>query len=266
MRGKLHARCNGRSEARLFAGFRIVPDAEQGPNWDSAPEYRRRATPSGSLKVPKVGALMRRWPREPRWLDHRRGDLRSRGEGTRGLSERLDLDGARRHSVFARPGAQGARGCRQRRASRRPRCWHKRSRTPGARARRTRHSRWLHVGGPGRASAHFPVGGRSPVDQLQGNAVYHFGPTSARLKPFAFAGLGATFFSAADLQSETKFSWGFGGGVKYFPWEGRGFRVHFRYKPTALNDEDAGDLCDPFGFCQSTLQQVEFAAGAVIRF
>jgi hypothetical protein len=104
------------------------------------------------------------------------------------------------------------------------------------------------------------------VRQLQGNAVYHFGAASARLKPFAFAGLGATFFSAADLQSETKFSWGFGGGVKYFPWEGRGFRVHFRYKPTALNDEDAGDLCDPFGFCQSTLQQVEFAAGALIRF
>jgi outer membrane protein W len=104
------------------------------------------------------------------------------------------------------------------------------------------------------------------VRQLQGNAVYHFGAASARLRPFAFAGLGAAFFSAADLQSETKFSWGFGGGVKYFPWEGRGFRVHFRYKPAALNDEDAGDLCDPFGFCQGTLQQVEFAAGAVIRF
>ena len=102
--------------------------------------------------------------------------------------------------------------------------------------------------------------------QLQGNAVYHFGSAGARLSPFAFAGLGATFFSAADLQSETKFSWGLGGGVKYFPWEGRGIRVHFRYKPTALNDEDAGDFCDPFGFCQSTLQQVEFAAGAVIRF
>ena len=104
------------------------------------------------------------------------------------------------------------------------------------------------------------------VRQLHGNVVYHFGDAGARLRPFAFAGLGATFFSAADLQSETKFSWGFGGGVKYFPWEGLGFRGHFRYKPTMLNDEGAADFCDPFGFCQGTLSQIEFAAGAVVRF
>src|SRR4030095_13731603 len=103
------------------------------------------------------------------------------------------------------------------------------------------------------------------VRQLQGNAVYHFGAASARLRPFVFAGLGATFFSAADLRSETKFSWGFGGGVKYFPWEGRGFRGHFRYKPTMLNDEGAADFCDPFGFCQGTLSQIEFGAGALLR-
>jgi hypothetical protein len=40
----------------------------------------------------------------------------------------------------------------------------------------------------------------------------------------------------------------------------------FRYKPTMLNDEDAADFCDPFGFCQGTLQQIEFAGGAVVRF
>jgi opacity protein-like surface antigen len=104
------------------------------------------------------------------------------------------------------------------------------------------------------------------VQQLQGNAVYHVGRSGSRLQPFAFAGLGATFFSAADLQSETKFSWGVGGGVKFFPCEGLGFRGHFRYKPTMLDDEDAGDFCDPFGFCQGTLQQIEIAAGGVVRF
>ena len=72
--------------------------------------------------------------------------------------------------------------------------------------------------------------------------------------------------SAEQRPSETKFSWGFGGGVKYFPWEGLGFRGHVRYTPTMLNDEDAGDFCDPFGFCQGTLQQVEIAAGGVVRF
>jgi opacity protein-like surface antigen len=104
------------------------------------------------------------------------------------------------------------------------------------------------------------------VDQLQGNAVYHFGNATARLRPFAFAGLGATFFRADDLQSETKFTWGFGGGVKYFAWDNLGVRAHFRYKPIMLNDEDAGDFCDPFGFCQGTLQQIEIAAGGVVRF
>jgi opacity protein-like surface antigen len=104
------------------------------------------------------------------------------------------------------------------------------------------------------------------VHQLHGNAVYHFGDAGARLRPFAFAGLGATFFSAADLESETKFSFGLGAGVKYFRWESIGLRAHFRYKPTMLNDEDAADFCDPFGFCQGTLSQVEFAGGAIVRF
>ena len=104
------------------------------------------------------------------------------------------------------------------------------------------------------------------IRQLHGNVVRHFGGGEARLRLFAFAGLGATFFSADDLESETKFSLGLGGGVKYFPWKAVGFRGHFRYKPTMLDDEDAGRFCDPFGFCQGSLQQIEFAGGAVVRF
>ena len=104
------------------------------------------------------------------------------------------------------------------------------------------------------------------VRQLYGNAVRQFAAVDARLRPFVFAGLGATFLSADDLQSETKLSLGLGGGVKYFPWKAIGVRGHFRYKPTMLNDEDAGDFCDPFGFCQGALQQIEFAVGAIVRF
>ena len=52
--------------------------------------------------------------------------------------------------------------------------------------------------------------------QLHGNVVYRFSGADARLQPFAFAGLGATSFWADDLPSETKFSLGFGGGVRYF--------------------------------------------------
>jgi outer membrane protein W len=102
--------------------------------------------------------------------------------------------------------------------------------------------------------------------QLHFNAVYRFGAPDARLRPFVFGGAGSTYFSADDLASESKFSWNLGGGATYMGWGSLGIRGHFRYKPTALADEDAGDFCDPFGFCQSTLQQIEIAAGAVFRF
>jgi opacity protein-like surface antigen len=104
------------------------------------------------------------------------------------------------------------------------------------------------------------------IGHLHGDVIYHLGAAGARLRPFVFAGLGATLFSADDLKSETKFSFGLGAGVKYFRWQSIGVRAHFRYKPTMLNDEDSADFCDPFGFCQGSLQQVEFAGGAVIRF
>jgi hypothetical protein len=56
------------------------------------------------------------------------------------------------------------------------------------------------------------------------------------------------------------------GGVKYFPWRSVGARAHVRYKPTFLKDSSSGDFCDPFGFCQGVLQQVEFAGAVVVHF
>ena len=104
------------------------------------------------------------------------------------------------------------------------------------------------------------------TSQLHGNLVYRLRNTDAKLQPFVFGGAGATFFRADDLDSETKFSWDVGAGVSYFGWGRLGVRGHVRYKPTLLNDESAGRFCDPFGFCQGTLQQIEIAAGAVYRF
>jgi opacity protein-like surface antigen len=104
------------------------------------------------------------------------------------------------------------------------------------------------------------------IRQLHGDVVYHLSAAGARLRPFVFGGVGATFFSADDLDSETKFSFGLGAGVKYFRWESIGVRAHFRYKPTMLNDKDAADFCDPFGFCEGVLSQVEFAGGVTVRF
>lgn len=104
------------------------------------------------------------------------------------------------------------------------------------------------------------------VRQLQGNVLYEFRAGEAKVRPFVFGGIGATFFSAADLQSETKLSLDYGGGLNYFVWRGIGMRAHARFKPTALHDQSAGDVCDPFGFCQSWLSQIEFAVGAAVRF
>jgi outer membrane protein W len=104
------------------------------------------------------------------------------------------------------------------------------------------------------------------LSQLQADVVYQFGDADARLRPFVFGGAGATFFTARDLESETKAAFGFGGGIKYFRWRSVGFRGQFRYKPTWLNDDPEGDFCDPFGFCQGWLHQAEIVAGVIIRF
>src|SRR5262249_44839428 len=102
--------------------------------------------------------------------------------------------------------------------------------------------------------------------QLHGNVVYQLGHADARWRPFVFGGLGATFFSADTVESETKFALDVGAGLKFFPSRLVGARVQFRYKPTLLRDTSSGSFCDPFGFCQGVLQQFEFAAGAVLRF
>jgi hypothetical protein len=104
------------------------------------------------------------------------------------------------------------------------------------------------------------------IRTLHGAAVVHLAASDARFRPFLTLGLGATFLSGADLPSETKFSLGLGGGFKYFQGESFGVRVQARYRPTFLGDEDAGDFCDPFGFCQDRLDQLEIMGGIVFRF
>jgi outer membrane protein W len=104
------------------------------------------------------------------------------------------------------------------------------------------------------------------VRQLHGNVVYRLGRADAKWQPFVFGGLGATFFTADTVESETKLSLDVGGGVKVFLSRLVGARVHVRYKPTFLNDSSSDTFCDPFGFCQGALQQIEFTAAAVLRF
>jgi Outer membrane protein beta-barrel domain len=104
------------------------------------------------------------------------------------------------------------------------------------------------------------------IDQLQGCFVYQLGGAAARLRPFFSAGVGAAFFSAPDLDSETKLSFGVGAGLKWLPTSRFGARLQMRYTPTYLDDSSASDFCDPFGFCQSWLHQFELTGGLVVRF
>jgi len=103
------------------------------------------------------------------------------------------------------------------------------------------------------------------VRQLHGNVVYRLGRADAKWQPFVFGGLGATFFSADAVESETKFSLDAGGGVKFFLSRMIGARAHVRYTPTFINDP-SDTFCDPFGFCQGVLHQIEFSGAVVLRF
>jgi len=104
------------------------------------------------------------------------------------------------------------------------------------------------------------------IAQLHANLVYRFGDAAARLQPFLFGGAGISIFTARDLETETKASFGLGGGVKYFPWPAIGLRGQVKYKPSLLNGDPEGNFCAPFSYCQSWLQPIELAAGVVIRF
>ena len=103
------------------------------------------------------------------------------------------------------------------------------------------------------------------VDQVQGAFAYRFGSDGARMRPFLSAGLGATFFSATDLESETKLAWSVGGGLQWSFSRRLGARAQVRYRPTYLNDTSS-DFCDPFGFCQGWLHQFEYMGGVTLRF
>ena len=104
------------------------------------------------------------------------------------------------------------------------------------------------------------------IAHLHAHALYRFGEAAAKMRPFVFAGGGASFFSAHDLESETKMSLAFGGGVIYALSHAIAIEGRFGYRPIMMNDSEAGDFCDAFGYCQSTLQQFDFLGGVKIRF
>ena len=104
------------------------------------------------------------------------------------------------------------------------------------------------------------------IGYFHGYAVYRLADASARVRPFVFGGGGAKFLWAHDLGSESKASLGLGGGVAYSLARTLAIEGRVTYTPTLMNDESARDFCDAFGYCQSTLQQFQFAGGVKFRF
>ena len=103
------------------------------------------------------------------------------------------------------------------------------------------------------------------INQMIGNVVFQPASRTASLQPFVFGGAGVSVLTARAFESESKFAWTIGGGVKWMLTQAIGARVQVRYKATSLGDDELPP-CEPFGFCEDGLPQIEFAAGLVFRF
>lgn len=108
------------------------------------------------------------------------------------------------------------------------------------------------------------------LDQYHGNFILHFTDEDEAVRPFALIGLGATR-GAGDGSSQTNFSFGVGGGLKYFFSQHIGLRLQARYAPTYLFSEAGGVWCNWWGVCwvvsnDKFLNQFDTSAGIIFRF
>jgi len=116
------------------------------------------------------------------------------------------------------------------------------------------------------------------VNNYHAIVTYHFGDHDRQLRPFVFAGLGATSYSPDSIdgykiEGSTKLSTTWGGGVKYFTTERIGFRAGIRWTPTYFNAESGGIWCSPYWPWNCWMvensnhsHQFELSAGIVVRF
>jgi len=129
---------------------------------------------------------------------------------------------------------------------------------------------------PTNASGSFSGGGTYPtkvgvtLDQFHGDFLFSFAGHGSKVEPFVLFGVGATDMHGAG-SSTTKFSFGVGGGVKYFVSRHIGFRAQARYTPTYLYTTNGGVWCNWWGYCWTVpndhfLQQGDVTAGVIIRF
>ena len=97
--------------------------------------------------------------------------------------------------------------------------------------------------------------------------LYQWAP--GQVRPYVVLSLGATRFEAPGLDSETRFSWSGGGGIKVMFNKNLGVRFEGRVYSTVIDEGDDA-FCDPFG-CFSYdddtyLFQVDVKGGLVFAF
>lgn len=108
------------------------------------------------------------------------------------------------------------------------------------------------------------------VGQLHGNFLFEKVGYGNTTHPYFLLGLGATFFNPdRDFDTETKFSFAIGAGVKIEASEKVGLKIQGKYNPTYLDEDYGGVWCDPF-YCYQVadpdyLDQGEFAAGITYK-
>jgi len=115
----------------------------------------------------------------------------------------------------------------------------------------------------------FPIEGN--VDYYQGGLLYQWDVRSQpKLKPFIVGTLGAASIRSGDF-SNTRFSWGGGGGIKVMFSRNVGFRGEYRLFSTSTDFVGRGGWCDWWGFCYTFLTnkylyQSQFAAALIVGF
>ena len=88
-----------------------------------------------------------------------------------------------------------------------------------------------------------PFSSRAILERYMGDFTHEFVvPDSARVRPFVTASVGMARIAIA-AQSYNRFSFGIGGGVKWFPLPHVGFRLQAEWLPIWVNPEVKGFIC-----------------------
>jgi opacity protein-like surface antigen len=115
------------------------------------------------------------------------------------------------------------------------------------------------------------------IDQIHCNFLHHYRIFDPRAKPYIMAGLGATTYYAnrnGQSDSQTQFSFAFGGGMKYFLTNHFGLRGEARWSPAVIMASDSSFWCSIGGSganCAANLKivlqnQLDLTGGLVFRF